>query len=109
MDNNRLMMTNSSVQVVVLSEGRVVEAGHPHLLLQAVAAAGTAAVEHQESGMSASGKVPSEVDPIAAKATLSSMVDETGPASSEHLRRLAREAWEGSKMGANQNPGTAVA
>lgn len=48
------------------------EAGHPHLLLQ-TPAAGTAA------------------------ATLSSMVDETGQASAEHLRGLAREAWEASE------------
>eukprot|EP00752_Nemacystus_decipiens_P006715 g6038.t1 len=59
-------------QVVVLSEGGVVEAGHPHLLLQAPA--GTAA------------------------ATLSSMVEETGQASEEHLRGLAREAWEASAL-----------
>lgn len=103
------------MQVVVLSEGLVVEAGHPHLLLQAsaaaaVAAAKTAAVEHQESGMSTSGKVPSEAAAIPRpEATLSSMVDETGPASSEHLRRLARKAWEASKMGADQNPGIATA
>ena len=48
------------------------EAGHPHVLLQAPA--GTAA------------------------ATLSSMVEETGPASAEHLKDLAREAWEASAL-----------
>ena len=102
------------MQVVVLSEGLVVEAGHPHLLLQASAAAAaaaakTAAVEHQESGMSASGKVSSEAALVPTReATLSSMVDETGPASSEQLRRLAREAWEASKMEANKNPWIAI-
>lgn len=56
----------------MLSEGNVVEAGHPHLLLQSPA--GTAA------------------------ATLSSMVEETGQASEEHLRDLARAAWEASEL-----------
>lgn len=100
------------MQVVVLSEGRVVEAGHPHLLLQASAAdAGkTAAVELQESGGSVSGGAPSGLDPVPPpEAKLSSMVDETGPANSEHLRCLARDAWEALKMRANRKQGRAIA
>ena len=56
----------------MLSEGSVVEAGHPHLLLQAPAST--------------------------AAATLSSMVEETGQASEEHLKTMAREAWETSEL-----------
>lgn len=75
---------------MVLSEGRVVEAGHPHLLLQASAgdAAGARSGGHNASG----GADGSDT----ADATLSSMVEETGPVTAQHLRRLAREAWEAS-------------
>ncbi|CAM9167469.1 unnamed protein product, partial [Hapterophycus canaliculatus] len=61
-------------QVVVISEGSIVEEGHPHLLLQAHGTPSTA------------GTYPST--------SLSSMVEETGGTSATHLRRLAREAWE---------------
>lgn len=74
---------------MVLSEGSVVEAGHPHLLLQAPAGAAAATA--------ASAKGAAGIAAATAEATLSSMVEETGPASAEHLRRLAREAWEASE------------
>ena len=111
MNNNNtatadMVMINALMQVVVLSEGRVVEADHPHLLLQASAAAAANAAQKKGDGMSAAGKGgPSEVTPAPSKATLSSMVDETGPASAEYLRRLAQEAWEASKMGTNDLTG----
>lgn len=68
-----------NAQVMVLSEGRVVEVGHPHTLLQP---------KNSNNNNSLEGCK----EPVAS--TFSSMVDETGPASAEHLRRLAREAWE---------------
>lgn len=83
-------------QVVVLSEGSVVEAGHPHLLLESPA----------ESANSAAPSAKGITSAAAEKASLSSMVEETGPASAEHLRRLARDAWEASK--GNGKSGTAV-
>lgn len=73
----------------MLSEGSVVEAGHPHLLLKAPAGTTGAAA--------ASADGAAGVAAASADATLSSMVEETGPASAEHLRRLAREAWEASE------------
>eukprot|EP00752_Nemacystus_decipiens_P006704 g6027.t1 len=76
-------------QVVVLSEGSVVEAGHPHLLLQPPAGT-TAATTHSANGTAVASATTAD-------ATLSSMVEETGPASAEHLRHLAREAWETSE------------
>lgn len=74
---------------MVLSEGSLVEAGHPHRLL--LAPAGTTAVT--DASVNGTGVVAA----AAGEATLSSMVEETGPASAEHLRRLAREAWEASE------------
>ncbi|CAM9122992.1 unnamed protein product [Ectocarpus sp. 4 AP-2014] len=73
-------------QVVVLSEGSVVEAGHPHVLLRDPPASSGTAAAALETTASAG-----------ADATLSSMVDETGVASAEHLRRLAQEAWNASE------------
>ncbi|CBN77890.1 multidrug resistance-associated protein-like protein [Ectocarpus siliculosus] len=71
-------------QVVVLSEGSVVEAGHPHVLLRdPPASCGTTAAACETSA--------------AAYATLSSMVDETGVSSAMHLRRLAQGAWNASE------------
>ncbi|CAN0383730.1 unnamed protein product [Scytosiphon promiscuus] len=61
-------------QVVVLSEGSIVEAGHPHVLLEPCRAPSLARTHPGTS--------------------LSCMVEETGAASATHLRRLAREAWE---------------
>ncbi|CAN0142706.1 unnamed protein product [Ectocarpus sp. 6 AP-2014] len=72
-------------QVVVLSEGSVVEAGHPHVLLRDPPASCDTAAAARETTASA-----------AADATLSSMVDETGVSSAKHLRRLAQEAWNAS-------------
>ncbi|CAM9886717.1 unnamed protein product [Scytosiphon promiscuus] len=83
-------------QVVVLSEGSVVEAGHPHLLLESPA--GTA----ESATPSTSGTIPTATN----NASLSSMVEETGEASAQHLRRLARDAWEASK--GRENSGTGV-
>ena len=65
------------------------EAGHPHLLLQSPAGA-TASTAASTNGTAATAATTAD-------ATLSSMVEETGPASAEHLRRLAREAWEASE------------
>ena len=89
---------NHWVQVVVLSEGRVVEAGHPHLLLQASAVVATASLVStaHTSSMYVAEKGATTLAPVASNATLASMVDETGPASSQNLRRLAREAWKAS-------------
>lgn len=70
----------------MLSEGSVVETGHPHLLLQAPA--GAAAGEDASAGADGSDTVD---------ATLSSMVEETGPVTAQHLRCLARKAWKASK------------
>ncbi|CAM9122833.1 unnamed protein product, partial [Ectocarpus sp. 4 AP-2014] len=69
-------------QVVVLSEGSVVEAGHPHVLLRDPRASSGTAAAACETTTSA-----------AAYATLSSMVDETGVSSAMHLRRLAQGSW----------------
>lgn len=74
------MLNVFNTQVVVLSEGRVVEAGHPHTLLQLP-------TKHNNCNSQAQGTEERS-------STFSSMVDETGPASAEHLRRLAKEAWE---------------
>eukprot|EP00903_Cladosiphon_okamuranus_P016201 g14950.t2 len=76
-------------QIVVLSEGSVVEAGHPNRLLKAPAGATAATTDCANCTVGAAA--------APANATLSSMVEETGPASSAHLRRLAREAWEASE------------
>ncbi|CAM9659184.1 unnamed protein product, partial [Hapterophycus canaliculatus] len=83
-------------QVVVLSEGSVIEAGHPHLLLQAPARAIASAAKSSTRGNVSS----------AANASLSSMVAETGQANEEHLKRLAREAW--SLSGGERKSGIAV-
>lgn len=80
-------------QVVVLSEGRVVEAGHPHLLLQSPGT-NTPKVD---------GKPGADAPPP--NATLASMVDETGPANADNLRRLARHAWEGLQRDRNGDSG----
>ena len=72
----------------MLSEGSVVEAGHPHLLLQASAGTGASAgVRDAFAGAGGSNT---------ADAALSSMVEETGSVTAHVLRRLAREAWEAS-------------
>ena len=68
---------------MVLSEGRVVEAGHPHVLLT------SSATEKASMAEGSSGVIPTP-----SNATLASMVEETGPANAMHLRRLARKAWE---------------
>jgi len=73
-------------KVVVLSEGRVVEDGHPHLLLES----STAKKVITEGGTS--GVVPSRSDE-----TLASMVEETGPANAEIFRQLAQQAWQARK------------
>lgn len=65
----------------------MVEAGHPHRLLQF-----PKTTRNESSGISNS-KAGARKE---VAATFASMVDETGPASAEHLRRLAKEAWEAS-------------
>lgn len=71
-------------QVIVLSEGRVVEAGHPYALLHATSD-GQESKGHEDDGVGSK------------RPTLASMVDETGPVSADMLRRSAREAWEASQ------------
>ena len=71
------------------------EAGHPHLLLQAPAGAGAGAgaranVDEPNASAGTDGS-------DTADATLSSMVEETGPVTAQLLRRLAQEAWEASE------------
>lgn len=67
------------------------EAGHPHLLLQATAVDAAGA---SSGGPNASAGADGT---DTADATLSSMVEETGPVTAQQLRRLAREAWEASE------------
>ena len=84
---------------MVLSEGSVVEAGHPHLLLQAPAGGG--ATTAGAAAAAAAGDASSEIgggDGGSASATLASMVEETGPSTAEHLKLLAKEAWEASQL-----------
>lgn len=88
------------------------EAGHPHNLLQASAAAAgppaataavaatagpaaapTAVATNHFSRKGLAKKAGAKSTPEATNVTLASMVDETGPARSKNLRRLAREAW----------------
>lgn len=76
------------LQVVVLSEGSVVEAGHPHVLLQDPA---------QTPESAATPTILRKKSSAAENASLSAMVAETGHANAKHLRRLAREAWKASK------------
>ncbi|CAM9253787.1 unnamed protein product, partial [Hapterophycus canaliculatus] len=84
---HRLQTVIDCDQVVVLSEGRLVEAGHPHFLLQA------------HAGMAArlSPSATRTPSTAAEESSLSSMVEETGQASAERLRRLARDAWNAPK------------
>ena len=67
----------------------MVEAGHPHLLLESSKA------KKAVTKRGTSGRVPVRSDE-----TLASMVEETGPANAEYLRYLARQAWQ-----AKQCPG----
>lgn len=87
---------------MVMSEGRVVESGHPHTLLQNFARFESLSTFHGREGGEGGGAVRRQGGNEAV-ATFSSMVDETGPASSELLRRLAKEAWEASAQGAATN------
>ena len=86
---------------MVLSEGSVVEAGHPHLLLQAPAGGGATTAGAAAGG---GGDASSEIGGGggggggSASATLASMVEETGPSTAEHLKLLAKEAWEASQL-----------
>lgn len=83
-----------TTQVVVLCDGRVLESGHPHTLLQNPTRAENPNTLHwQEGGGGGEGTGRDEGGNQAA-ATFSAMVNETGPASSQMLRRLAKEAWE---------------
>lgn len=86
-----------NMQVLVLSAGRVVEVGHPHSLLQLRA--------KQKNSSNNNNSLEGGKEPVASN--FSSMVDETGPASAEHLRRLAKEAWETSSN--RNNTGRLVA
>lgn len=90
----------------MLSEGSVVEAGHPHLLLKSSSNATTAASgATARPGAAATAATAAENEDDGA--TFSSMVEETGPASAQDLRRLARAAWEASE--GRRGSGTAVA
>ena len=68
--------------VVVLRDGKVVEAGHPHELLQ----------RGRGAGGGGSGDDSSSSDD--GDASFASMVKKTGAATAAHLRAAAATAWE---------------
>ncbi|CAM9972835.1 unnamed protein product, partial [Ectocarpus sp. 12 AP-2014] len=79
-------------QVVVLSEGSVVEAGHPHVLLQdPLASSGTAAAARETAASAAT------------YATLSSMVDETVPSTCGAWRRKRGTRRKGKGAGCSRS------
>lgn len=66
----------------MLSDGKLVEAGHPHKLLSSPPEDLAVATVRRSGYLSSHG------------VSLASMVDETGPETAERLRRLASMAWE---------------